>query len=493
MKIGFDNKLYLKLQSEKILERIKKFNNKLYLEFGGKLFDDYHAARCMPGFDPKIKIKLLQTLKDKAEIVFCISADDIQHSKVRADFGITYDLELLRLVDNFRKLGLYVGSIVITKYTGQVAADNFKKKLENLGEKCYIHTLTKGYPTDVETIVSDEGYGANPYIETTRPLVVITAPGPSSGKLGTCLSQLYHEYKRGIKAGYSKFETFPVWNVPLKHPLNIAYEAATVDLKDVNMIDSFHLEKYGTTAVNYNRDIEVFPVVKNIIKKITGEDLYYSPTDMGVNMAGFCIIDDDVVKEASKKEIIRRYYKAKCDNKLGKLDKSSSDRAALLMKEVNISPEERAVVAPALEKAKITGTPSMAIQLNDGRIVTGKTTDIMDCTSAAVLNSIKLLANIDDNELLISRDVLLPIQKLKRSTLNMKKDILNLQETLLALAVSANTSKQAAAAYDKLSELKNCEAHVSVMLDSVNESVLRKLFINFTCEAEYPSKDLFFS
>lgn len=491
--IGFDNEKYVKLQSEKILERINLFNNKLYLEFGGKLFDDYHASRVLPGFAPDAKISLLKNLKDKVEIIFVISAGDIERNKIRADLGITYGMDLLRLIDNLRKLDILINSVVITQYKGQAQADIFKRKLEMRGEKVYVHTLTKGYPMDVNTIVSDEGYGANPYIETTRPLVVVTAPGPGSGKLATCLSQLYHENKRGVKAGYAKFETFPIWNLPLKHPVNVAYEAATVDIGDVNIIDPYHVEAYGEPTVNYNRDVEAFPLLKNILSKITGSDsLYKSPTDMGVNMAGNCISDDEICREAARQEIIRRYYKTKCDLKLGLTTKAAVQRAELIMSEVSVSPDSRKVVSYALQKFDVSGMPSMAIELPSGDVVTGRQTDLMNQASSVVINAIKTLAGIKDAIPLISHIVLEPILRLKREVMGDPNYILNLEDVLVALSVSASTNPLAELALSRIIDLKGMEAHSTHMLSEVDAGVLRRLKMNLTCEPEFPTKELFF-
>lgn len=492
MRIGFDNRLYVQKQSEYIKKRIEQFDNKLYLEFGGKLFDDYHAARVLPGFDVNGKIKLLQEFKDLAEIVFCINAADIEKNKIRADFGITYDLDVLRLIDNMREMGLYVNSVVITQFREQPSADIFRKKLEMRGVKTYIHYPIKGYPNDVDLIVSDAGYGANEYIETTRPLVVITAPGPCSGKLATCLSQLYHEYKRGIKAGYAKFETFPIWNIPLKHPVNLAYEAATADLKDVNIIDPFHLDAYGETAVNYNRDIETFPIVKTILNRITGQNIYKSPTDMGVNMAGYGIADDEAVRDAAKQEIIRRYFKAICDNKLGRADIETANRVELLMKQIDLSKNDRPVVAKANEKSEMAGVPAVAIQLDDGRIITGKSSDLMNAGAAALLNCVKVLSDIPDEALLISPMVLEPIVELKETVFKNKHTNLDMEEVLIALSITASTSEQAALALSKVSMLANCEAHSSHMVVQTDEVTFRKLGVNLTCEPAFPTSDLFF-
>ena len=492
MQKGFSNQLYTKLQTEKILDRISKFDNKLYLEFGGKLFDDMHAYRVLPGFEYNAKINILKKLKDKAEIIFVISAGDIERNKIRADFGITYDADVLRLIDKIRGLGIYINSVVVTQYNGQTAADVFLKKLERRGEKTYIHRCTKGYPTDVDTIVSDEGYGANPYIETTKPLVVVTAPGPGSGKLATCLSQLYHEYKRGVKAGYAKFETFPIWNIPLRHPTNVAYEAATADLGDINMIDPYHLDAYGVSTVNYNRDIECFPIVRSILAKITGdENLYRSPTDMGVNMAGYAITDDEVVRKASRQEIIRRLYKARCDYKLGLCDVNAPQRIQLLMNENKISVSERTVVEPALKAAEKHGTPAVAIELPNGKIVVGRAKSLMTACSAAILNAIKTLADIEDSALLLSPEVLEPITGLKKDILHGDKTVLNLADVLTALSICAASDETVDAAYQKLKDLKDCEAHCSCMIAEIDMSMLRKLGINVTCEAEFATKSLY--
>lgn len=489
---GFSNQLYTKLQTEKILERIARFDNKLYLEFGGKLFDDMHAYRVLPGFEYNAKINILKQLKDKAEIIFVISAGDIERNKIRADFGITYGDDVLRLIDKIRAMGIYINSVVVTQYSGQSAADVFLNKLNRRGEKTYVHRRTPGYPTDVDTIVSDVGYGANPYIETTRPLVVVTAPGPGSGKLATCLSQLYHEYKRGVKAGYAKFETFPVWNLPLRHPVNVAYEAATADLADINMIDPYHLEAYGVSTVNYNRDIECFPIVKSILTKITGdENLYRSPTDMGVNMAGFAITDDEVVRKAGRQEIIRRFYKTSCDYKQGLCDISAPQRIRLLMNENKIPFSERTVVEPALKKAEQSLSPSVAIELPDGRIVVGRASGLMTSCSSAVLNAIKMLADIADDELLLSPAVLEPITRLKKEVLHRDKFRLNLADVLTALSICAADDETVNKAYLKLTLLKDCEAHSSCMLPEIDMSMLRKLGVNVTCEPEFATKELY--
>ncbi len=484
MEVGFNNALYMQRQAENILQRIEKFNNKLYLEFGGKIFDDLHAARILPGFDPNVKTKMLLTIKEKVEIIFCISAKAIEQSKRRADFGITYDADLIRLVDNLRGIGLYVGSIVITQFSGQKAAELFKNKLERRGEKVYVHTLTKGYPNDVDTIVSDEGYGAQPYIETTKPLVVVTAPGPGSGKLATCLSQLYHEYKRGVKAGYAKYESFPVWNLPLNHPVNVAYEAATVDLMDFNMIDPHHLAAYGINTVNYNRDVAVFPVVKNILSKILGEDVYKSPTDMGVNMIGFAISNDEAVREASKQEIIRRHYQTLCDYKNGRISQDVVNRSEILMNNLGLKKEDRRVVLPALKKQQQRGVPACALQLPDGSVVRGRNSSAMRATAAVVINAMKKYCGIKQDLNLISPTIIEPIKKMK-ATFNTKETALTLDEALLALAVSTPMNTTIADLVDKLSILKNCEAHSTVMLEENELQAFRRLGIRITCEPEY--------
>ncbi|WP_097027633.1 DUF1846 domain-containing protein [Clostridium peptidivorans] len=501
MKIGFDNQKYLEEQSKYILERVNNYD-KLYLEFGGKLLQDFHAKRVLPGYDENVKIKLLHKLREKAEIVICVYAGDIERNKIRGDFGITYDMDVLRLIDELRGYELDVNSVVITRYDNQPAATVFINKLERRGIKVYKHASTKGYPTDVDTIVSDEGYGANPYIETSKPIVVVTAPGPGSGKLGTCLSQLYHENKRGRVAGYSKFETFPVWNVPLKHPLNIAYEAATVDLKDVNMIDSFHLEAYNEMSVNYNRDLELFPVLKKIIEKITGkESIYKSPTDMGVNRVGFGIVDDEVVREASKQEIIRRYFKTSCEYKKGYLDKETFERIKLIMEEVNLKPEDRKVVIPSREySAKLKETadkndvcPVVALELNDGTIVTGKGSELMDATAAVVLNAIKYLGNISDEIHLISPVVLEPITNLKSKTLGNRSTSLDSEEILMALSICAVTNPTAQVAMEKLSMLKGCQAHSTAIISGNDEQTFRKLGVDITCDPIYASESLYYN
>ncbi len=491
VKIGFDNDKYLKLQSERIKERIEAFGGKLYLEFGGKLFDDYHASRVLPGFMPASKIIMLAQLKEQAEIVIVINAADIEKNKIRSDLGITYDLDVLRLIDAFRGYGLYVSSVCLTQFAGQPSAVAYQKRLESLGMRVYRHYPIAGYPYNIPFIVSDEGYGKNEYIETSRSLVVVTAPGPGSGKMATCLSQLYHEYKRGIKAGYAKYETFPIWNLPLNHPVNMAYEAATADLNDVNMIDPFHLEAYGETTVNYNRDVEVFPVLKAIFEKIMGECPYKSPTDMGVNMAGRCICDDEFVKTAAKQEIIRRYYHTLCQKRQGTADDDQIAKIELLMKKGEITREDRPVVSAANIKAETTGEPATALQLPDGRIITGKTSELLGASSALLLNALKVLAGIDDEVQLISPTIIEPIQKLKLSHLHNKNPRLHTDEILIALSICAVTDQNAALAMEQLQNLKGCEVHSSVILSQVDTNVFRKLGINLTCEPDYQSQKLY--
>ncbi len=484
-KIGFDNDKYIKMQSEHIGERVHKFGDKLYLELGGKLFDDYHASRVLPGFEPDSKMKMLLQMADKLEIVIVISAMDIVKNKVRSDYNITYDLDTIRLIEAFRSLNLLVGSVVITQYSGQAAADVFKKRLENMGIKVFLHYPIDGYPSNVELIVSDDGFGRNDYIKTSKPIVVVTAPGPGSGKMATCLSQLYHENKRGVKAGYAKFETFPVWNLPLKHDVNLAYEAATVDLNDVNMIDPFHLEAYGETTVNYNRDIEVFPVLNTMFEKILGESPYKSPTDMGVNMAGNCIIDDDIVRRASKDEIIRRYYQLLKDKTNGKCGDDAVLKMKLIMKQAEVSAEDREVAAAALKAAEGLDQPTCAIQLVDGRIVTGKTSSLLGASSAALLNALKEITDIADDVHLISPDVIEPLQGLKINHLGSKNPRIHMDETLIALSICAANDPVAKKALEGLNELKGAEAHSTVILSQVDENVFKKLKINLTCEPIY--------
>lgn len=484
-KVGFDNDKYLRMQSEHIRERVCEFGDKLYLELGGKLFDDYHASRVLPGFQPDSKIKMLMQMKDKLEILIVISASDIVKNKVRSDYNITYDNDTIRLINAFRDLGLLVESVVITKYKGQAAVDVFKKRLENMGIRVYKHYCIEGYPSNVEYIVSDDGFGRNEFVETKKPIVVVTAPGPGSGKMATCLSQLYHENMRGVKAGYAKFETFPVWNLPLKHDVNLAYEAATVDLNDVNMIDPFHLEAYGETTVNYNRDIEVFPVLNAMFEKILGESPYKSPTDMGVNMAGNCIIDDDVVRKASREEIIRRYYQILKDKTNGKCDNDTILKMELIMKQSGVTCEERKVAAAAVKKAEETGLPACAIELPDGRVVTGKTSSLLGASSAALLNALKLIAGIDDAAHLISPEVIEPVQNLKTNHFGSKNPRIHMDETLIALSICAASDEVARKTLDGLGQLKGAEAHSSVILSEVDENMFKKLGINLTSEPVY--------
>ena len=493
MEVGFSSEKYLKLQAEHIKERIEKFGGKLYLEFGGKLFDDYHASRVLPGFAPDNKIKMLLELRDKAEIIIAINAADIEKNKVRGDYGITYDLDVLRLVDAFHGFGLYVGSVVITQFAGQSAAEGFKKRLEALGLKVYLHYPIEGYPANVDKIVSDEGYGKNEYIVTSRPLVVVTAPGPGSGKMATCLSQLYQDKKHGISAGYAKFETFPIWNLPLKHPVNVAYEAATADLNDVNMIDPFHLEAYGELTVNYNRDVEIFPVLRALFEKISGGDSpYKSPTDMGVNMAGNCIIDDEVCRRASKAEIIRRYFAAMCAKTKGLSDGADVDKIKFLMNSVGVTEADRDARAEALMKSEETGgEPAMAIKLSDGRVVTGKTSQLLGAASAALLNALKALGGISDSIRLMSPSIIEPVQDLKVNHLGGKNPRLHTDEVLVALSICAATNPVAEIAMQQLEKLKGCEAHSTVILSQVDENLMKKLGINLTCEPVYESKKLY--
>lgn len=501
MKIGFDHNKYLEEQSKYILERVNNFD-KLYLEFGGKLLFDLHAKRVLPGFDENAKIKLLQKLKEKVEVIICVYAGDIERNKIRGDFGITYDMDVFRLIDDLRERELEVNSVVITRYDDQPSTSLFITKLERRGIKVYKHRATKGYPTDVDTIVSEEGYGKNPFIQTTKPIVVVTAPGPGSGKLATCLSQLYHENKRGNAVGYSKFETFPVWNVPLKHPLNIAYEAATVDLKDVNMIDSFHLEAYGETAVNYNRDIEAFPVLKRIIEKITNkESIYKSPTDMGVNRVGFGITDDEVVREASKQEIIRRYFKTGCEYKKGYVDKETFQRAKLIMEELDLKESDRKVVTAArehLDKQKQACEKnellsSVAMELSNEMIFTGKKSNVLDASSAVLINALKAIAGINDNIHLISPTIIEDITKLKKNTLQSKNLGLDCEEMLIALTISATTNPMAQAALDQLPMLKGAQLHSTTILGKGDEQTLRKLGVDVTSDPVFPTENLYYN
>lgn len=485
MKIGFDNEKYLQMQSSHIKERIAKFGNKLYLEFGGKLFDDYHASRVLPGFQPDSKLRMLSQLSDQAELVIVISAEDIEKNKIRGDLGITYDSDVLRLIDVYKGLGLFVGSVVITKFGGQESAVLFKKRLEKMGIKVYRHYVIPGYPANVPLIVSEDGYGKNDYIETSRPLVVVTAPGPGSGKMAVCLSQLYHEHQRGIRAGYAKFETFPIWNIPLKHPVNLAYEAATADLNDINMIDPFHLEAYGETTVNYNRDIEIFPVLNAMFERIYGESPYKSPTDMGVNMAGNCICDDEACKEASRQEIIRRYYESLRRLLIGACSEEEVYKIEMLMNHEGITVHDRPVVDAAMKRAEETGGPAAALELADGRIITGKTSPLLGACASLLLNALKELAGIDHKVHVISPEAIEPIQKLKTQYLGSKNPRLHTDEVLIALSVSAASNPMAQLALDKLPELKGCQAHTSVMVGSVDMAKFKQLSIQATFEAKY--------
>lgn len=495
---GFDNNKYLEEQTEEILKRVEHFNQKLYLEFGGKLFFDYHAARVLPGYDPNVKVRLLHKLKDKAEIILCIYAGDIENHKVRADFGITYEMDALKLIDDLRAWELDIAGVVITRYKDQPAARMFRNTLELRNIKSYIHRPTPGYPTDINAILSDEGFGSNEYIKTTKPLVIVTGPGGGSGKLATCLSQLYHDSKMGIRSGYAKFETFPIWNLPLKHPINVAYEAATADLKDLNIIDPFHLETYGKTSVNYNRDVEIFPVLKSILERIShNKSVYNSPTDMGVNRAGFGIIDDKLVREAAKQEIVRRYFWYKTEYFKGLTEKETCSRVEMLMEDFKLVPEDRRVVTPARDAMKckpkngLKSSCGAAIELKTGEIVTGKKSILMNATSSVILNAIKIVSGIPDNIHLLSPNVIESIQGLKRDILNEKSTQLNLEETLIALGISATTNPTAQLALSSLKELHNCEMHSTHILSSTDESVLHKLGINVTCDANFPSEKLY--
>ena len=496
VKKGFDNQLYMDKQRENILSRIARFNGKLYLEFGGKLFDDFHASRVLPGFAPDAKIRMLQTLKDQVEIIFCLSAENIEKSKIRADLGISYDLDLLRQIDLVKSMNIEVNSIVITKYGGQPAADQFMRVLDARGLKYYVHKPIPGYPHNVDYIVSDKGYGANPYIETSKPLVVVTAPGPGSGKLATCLSQVYHEYKRGITAGYGKYETFPIWNIPLNHPVNLAYEAATADLQDVNMIDPYHLEHYGITTVNYNRDVEAFPIVHRILTKITGDDQFYcSPTDMGVNMAGYGIFDDEACREASRQEVVRRYLRGLADHKQGKEPIETVLKLRNIMEQLEITEDARPVVAPARRKSASCGNvPAAAIELPDGRVITGKATALMSASSGALLNSIKVLADIPKSTLLMSPAVLEPLLSLKNELLGGSSSgisVLKTDDVLSALYICAVTDPVAKRAVEQLPKLRGCELHSTHILNSGDESVLRKMRMNVTTDTRFASEKLF--
>ena len=491
-RIGFDNQKYIETQSAHIRERIDQFGGKLYLEFGGKLFDDYHASRVLPGFAPDSKIRMLKELRDSAEIVIAICASDIEKNKVRGDLGIPYEEDVLRLIDVFRGMGLYVGSVVVTQYDGQSAADAFLKRLSALGVRTYRHYPIAGYPHNVDLIVSDQGYGRNEYVETSRPLVVVTAPGPGSGKMATCLSQLYHEYKRGVAAGYAKFETFPIWNLPLQHPVNLAYEAATADLGDVNMIDPFHLAAYGETTVNYNRDVEIFPVLRTIFENILGQCPYKSPTDMGVNMAGNCIVDDEVCRQASRMEILRRYYATLTDRLQGKVDEELVYKLELLMKQADVTTDLCPAIAASLKREEATGAPAGAMVLPDGQVVTGRTSDLLGASAALLLNALKRLGGIDQDLDLISTHVLEPICRLKTGVLGNKNPRLHSDEVLIALCVSALTNPIAAMAQAQLPKLRGCDAHFTVVLSDVDEKLYRRLGIHVSCEPKYERQRLYF-
>ena len=484
MKVGFDNKKYVKIQSEKIKERFKMFD-KLYLEIGGKLFDDSHAARVLPGFKNDAKISMFKELKDELEIIFCINSKDIEKNKTRAEYGITYDIELMKLINKSKEMGFEVNSVVITLYNNQPSVDKFIRKLERNGIKTYIHTFTKGYPTDVDTIVSEEGYGANPYVVTSKPLILVNAPGPGSGKLATCLSQLYHEHQRGVNAGYAKFETFPVWNLPLKHPVNLAYEAATADLKDINMIDSFHLDKYGTTAVNYNRDLELFPVLQSILKRITNSDIYNSPTDMGVNMIGYCIKNNDVVECAAKKEIVRRYYQEKANYKLGLNDEDTFNRIKLIMNSLEIDENYLDIVTPAIKKAQKEKKPVISLKLPNKKIITGKETDILAPTASVIINALKEMTKIPDKINLLAPNILEPIIKLRKETGNAYQNKLQLQEVLIALSICSVTNPIVEKALNNIKQLKGCEAHSTYIIQNGDLKTLKSLGIILTCEDEF--------
>ncbi|MDH7511742.1 MAG: DUF1846 domain-containing protein [Clostridiales bacterium] len=500
-KTGFDNERYLAEQSKAILERVKRFNNKLYLEFGGKLLHDCHAARVLPGYDPNVKIRLLQKLKDQSNVLLCIYAGDIEKRKLRADFGITYDVDALKLIDDLADWGIEVLGVVITRFDNQASARVFKNKLERRGIRVYTHRYTRGYPTDVDIIVSDEGYGANEYIKTEKPLVIVTGPGPGSGKLATCLSQLYHEHKRGHRAGFAKFETFPIWNLPLKHPVNVAYEAATADIGDFNLVDPYHLESYGTQAVNYNRDVEVFPVVKRILVKITGEkSVYQSPTDMGVNCAGMAIIDDSAVREAARQELIRRYFRYRCEYVMGFVDRETVQRAELLMKELGIKPEDRRVVDPArkaAEEARVQGKGNngvfcgAAVELRDGSIVTGKNSRLMHAASSLILNAVKQIAEIPDKIHLLSPAIVQSVGNLKQNILGGRSVSLDVEEVLISLSINASSSPAAGLALEKLGELRGCEVHLTHIPTPGDEAGLRRLGVNLTSDPTFSSKNLF--
>ncbi len=491
-KVCFDNEKYIEMQSAHIRERIAMFGGKLYLEFGGKLFDDFHASRVLPGFAPDSKVRMLSALRDEAEIVIVVNATDIEKNKIRGDLSITYDQDALRLIDAFREIGLYVGSVVLTRFAEQPSAIAFRRRLDSLGVPVYCHYSIEGYPTDVSKIVSDEGFGKNEYIKTTRRLVVVTAPGPGSGKMATCLSQIYHDNQHGIRSGYAKFETFPIWNIPLKHPVNLAYEAATADLNDVNMIDPYHLEAYGKTAVNYNRDVEIFPVVSAMLRQVTdGKCPYQSPTDMGVNMAGNCIVDDAGTRKAANDETIRRYYRALCDKRKGISDGSEATKIELIMNHVGITVADRPVIEAALKKSEITGSPATAWELPDGTIVTGRTSPLLGATSAALLNAIKTVAGIPDEHQLIPPEIIAPVQSLKVCHLGNHNPRLHTDEVLIALSISALTSEDAKLAMDSIEKLNGSEVHSTVILSQVDENILKKLGCHVTCEPIYQSKKLY--
>lgn len=488
---AFDNAQYIKTQSEHIRERIAQFGGRLYLEFGGKLYDDYHASRVLPGFQPDSKLRMLLQLKKDVEIVIAINSADIEQNRIRGDLGITYDTDVLRLIGIFRKKGLYVGSVVMTRFTGEPAAEKFRKRLESLGIRVYRHYPIEGYPSNTELILSEDGFGKNEFIEVSRKLIVVTAPGPGSGKMAVCLSQIYQEHMRGNDAGYAKFETFPIWNLPLKHPVNVAYEAATADLNDVNMIDPFHLEAYGKRAVNYNRDVEVFPVLNAMFEKIYGSSKYQSPTDMGVNMAGFCIVDDEAAQAAARQEIIRRFFSARCDVRQGKADPDTVYKLELLMQQGKLTEEERPVIAAARAIAEKTGEPAAAVQLPNGKIITGKTTDLMGPCSTMLLNALKTLGKINDEIMLLSPTVIEPIQHLKTDHLGNENPRLHTDETLVALSISAATNPTAEIAMKMLSKLRGCEMHSTVILSQVDERTLKRLGINLTCDPQFPSNRLY--
>ena len=492
MKVGFDSEKYIELQTEEILKRAKMFDNKLYIEFGGKLFDDYHATRVLPGLYPDIKLRVLKALGDDIEILYCVSAKDIEKNKIRGDSGLTYDLEVLRGIDELRAKGLFVGNIVITLFDGQPSAKKFADKLTNLGEKVYLHSYTKGYPSDIQTIVSDEGYGANPYIETSRPIVLVTAPGAASGKLATCLSQMYHENKRGVKVGYAKYETFPIWNLPVKHPVNVAYESATADIGDVNMIDPYYLESTGNVAVNYNRDVSTYPILKEILTKITGKaDIYNSPTAMGVNMAGFAISDDIVCMKAARQEVIRRYYRYLVEAKKGQNTIETANRVKVLMNELKIEVSERKCIKFATEKHKKTGKHSVAIELANGKIITGKTQDFLSAPAGAILNAIKYLCRVDDDIKLIPMQIMETIIDLKKDIINARKIFITLKDALIALAIASNSSDLAKKCLEKIPLLKGCEIHSTCILNPSDENYLKSLGLNITADPEFIDNSLY--